>query len=136
MIRLIRSLLHREYAHLANALERLLQRLDVGFLLHLTVVVRVEEGRLYGLNHARSLLDSHCIWLVYRQECNIYALQSEYIVVILRVARNIDCRATECNQVAAILARLRVEVGVTFADVVGRYRLYGQPLERLGNATR
>lgn len=38
----LRFLLHREYAHLANSLQATLQCLDVGLLLDLAVVVRVE----------------------------------------------------------------------------------------------
>ena len=129
------KLLHWVYSHLANALQATLQRLDVGLLLNLAIVVRIEEGRLDRFYSMDSLLDGHRIWLIHRKECNIYALLRQYVVVILGVARNVDCRASESDDIAAILTLLRVEIGMSLADVVGRNSLYRQSLEWLCHAT-
>ena len=99
-----RDLLHRSHTHLAYAIECRNQRLDICALLDLPVVIRVEYGGTNGLYGTHSLRHGHCVWLIYGQEGDIYALHRQYIVVIFGVASNIYCRASECEDVTAILS--------------------------------
>ena len=94
-------------------------------------MVWVEEFWLEVFNNIGSLLDGHCVWLIDRQKSDIYTLEGKNGFVILGIAGNIDCSATEGNQIAAILACCGVEVGVTLCGIIGVSSLNGNTLERL-----
>ena len=60
-----RRLFHREYSHIGNALQLLAESLDIGFLLHLTVVDGIEYFGFQRLDDLYRLVYSHGVGLIH-----------------------------------------------------------------------
>ena len=77
-------------------------------------MIRIENSRADGLNDSHALLNCHCIWLVDREEGNIYILEGKYIIVVLGISCDIDSRTAYCEDISCISALLRMEIQVSF----------------------
>ena len=87
-------------------------------------MVGEENLRLNDPCSVDTLMDSHCVGLVTRQEGNVDILQVGHLGDILRIASDVDAQPVEGEDIA-VVASLGVELLMVGCRVVGRHGLDG-----------
>ena len=90
----------------------------------LSVVIREEHLRLYGLGCLYQLPDGHRVWLVAWQEGYVYLLYALHFRNVLSVSGNVNPQSVNGNDIS-VIASLRVIFRVSLGGVVCRHGLYG-----------
>lgn len=112
------------------------RRAGVGFLFDLAVVVGIEDRRTDRLDRFDGLIHGHRVGLIDRKERDVDILEGFHFGRRLRIACDVDARAADGKDIAAVLAVFGVELQVPVGGVVGGYGLDLEVVARCGDAAR